>query len=336
MKHALLLALLTSCGLSPSSHLADPNDPIDPAGPAPEAPPLVAAGPYQVTSRIDLTVEAVLPAQLEAAVVTLRALSTNPAHALLEAADEAGVPAIGTLQAALPGPLEDRLEGWINDEIAGVQIDGVPVTVYAGRIAALADTALTHVAVDSELTIQGATARHRLTALDLTPAGVPVVLAVGTLAGDLLAQDTTAVSGRRGALALGEQHFGLDYGEYVWQGIDAASGGIRNRLGTAINCPAVAHRVAGKCALGVCVGHEAELTAICDGGLDAIVDLAHDRVAEFRLEVLHLAGGHATLVDDDRDGIADRIADGTWQAELDLGQGLRHTPATFTGALAAR
>jgi hypothetical protein len=50
-----------------------------------------------------------------------------------------------------------------------------------------------------------------------------------------------------------------------------------------------------------------------------------------RLEILHLAGGAATLADDDRDGIADRLTAGTWQAELDLGAGLRHAPATFTG-----
>jgi hypothetical protein len=67
------------------------------------------------------------------------------------------------------------------------------------------------------------------------------------------------------------------------------------------------------------------------GGLDAIVTFAHDRMAVMRLEALHLASGQATLVDDDGVGVGDRITGGTWQAELNLGLGLRHTPASFIG-----
>lgn len=334
MKHALVLCLISGCGaLAPGSN--DGPDPGEPGSPGPAGQRPVAAGVYQVVSRVDLTVEAVLPEQAEQAVSTLRALSTNPAHALLATADEAGVPAVAELYGVLPGPLKNQLEGWINDRIARVQIDGKPVTDYAGQIAALADTALTHFALDSELTIDAGSASHRLIALDLSPSGAPVTLPIGGLAGELLTQDTTAALGDRGALTLGEQHFGLDYGEYIWQGIEAVArarvgGGLREVLGDAIDCPQLARDVAHDCVLGVCVGHEAELTEICEGGLDAICDLAHGRIADFRLEVLHLAGGAAVLVDDDRDGIADRMTGGTWQAELDLGQGLRHAPATFT------
>jgi hypothetical protein len=35
-------------------------------------------------------------------------------------------------------------------------------------------------------------------------------------------------------------------------------------------------------------------------------------------------------VDDDGDGVADRIVDGAWDAQMNLGLGLRHAPATFT------
>ncbi|HET9621276.1 MAG TPA: hypothetical protein VFP84_07920 [Kofleriaceae bacterium] len=58
--------------------------------------------------------------------------------------------------------------------------------------------------------------------------------------------------------------------------------------------------------LGVCVGPEAELSAICTGGLDAAVDLVHRRLAAFRLDVFHVASGHATLVDLDGDSSAIR------------------------------
>lgn len=330
MKSLLALCLIAGCGVSPGAR--DPaEDPGTPGTPQP-----VGDAPYQLVSRVDLTAEAVLPESAELVVATLRELSTDPARALIDAADEAGVPAVGELYDLLPGPLADQLAGWIDDEIAKVRIDGEPVTAYAARLAGLADTALAQVAVDSELTIRAGAARHQLTALDLTPAGLAIRIPLGGLPGDLLDQDTSAAVGARGELALGEQHFGLDYGAYAWQALEAASraehgAGIRDRLGSAIDCAAIARSVADRCVLGVCVGHDDLLASLCEGGLDAIVDLARDRMAQIRFEALHLAGGQATLVDDDGDGLAERITDGTWQAELDLGQGLRRGPATFTG-----
>lgn len=334
MKHVLALALICGCGVLPGG--SDGDDGGD-SGVAPETSQPTAEGTYRLVSRIDLTVEAVLPEPAERAVVVLRELSTDPAHALIAAADEAGVPAVGELYGALPGPLADAIEGWINDEIAKIEVDGVPVTAYAGRIAELAETALGQIAIASELAIGDGRASHRLTALDLTPLGAGVQLPLDGLPGDLRTSDAGVELGRGGRLRLGEQHFGLAYGAYAWQALEAASiaeygRGIRDQLGRAVDCAAVARGVAGKCLLGACVGHEALLAELCAAGCDAVVERARDRMAEIRFEVLHLASGEATLVDADGDGIADRITAGTWQAELDLGQGLRRAPATFTGA----
>jgi hypothetical protein len=105
---------------------------------------------------------------------------------------------------------------------------------------------------------------------------------------------------------------------------------IHDTLSKALNCPHLAAAVANNCILGVCVGHTSELTSVCQGGLDALVDGLHDQLASLRFDVLHFAAGQARLVDDDHDGVADRIVDGTWTAEMNLGMGLRHTPATFT------
>jgi hypothetical protein len=332
MNRLLALCLIAGCGVSASG----PGGTDEPIG-TPEDPVPAKTGPYQLVNRVDVTVEAVLPAQAELIVSTLRALSTNPAHALITIADQAGVPAVAVLYGLIPGVIKDHLEGWINDEIAKVKINGKPITAYAGQIAALADTALTHFAVDSELTVHGVTATHRITALDLAPTGLAVKLPIDGLAGDLLTQEPDLFVARAGAVMLGEQHFGLNYGEYAWQGLEAASralfgDGIRASLGHAINCPTIARSVADKCVVTVCVGHQAELTSICEGGLDAIVDFAHARMAALRLEALHLAAGQATLVDDDGDGVGDRLTGGTWQAEMNLGLGLRHTTASFTGA----
>jgi len=329
MRIAILGSLFAlGCGVSSTGDGSELGTPENPA-PA-------KTGPYALTNTIDFTVEAILPPQAELIVKTLREFSTNPAHALIIAAQAAGVPAIDILYNALPGVLKDRIEGWIADELAKIQIAGVPITEYAGQIAGFADTALTRFAVDSELAIDGDAATHRLTALDLSPTGLDVRVAIGGLAGDVLTQTPEITVVEAGALSIGEQHFGLNYGEYAWQGIEAASGvlfggGVRETLGGAVSCPKLAHAIATKCVLGVCVGHEAELTAVCEGGLDAVVDFAHDQLAKLRLVALHLLAGSATLVDDDGDGVADRIVDGTWQAELNLGAGLRHAPATFDG-----
>src|SRR5690606_7179413 len=106
---------------------------------------------------------------------------------------------------------------------------------------------------------------------DLSPAGIDVRIPIGGLAADVLTQMPTVAVGEGGAFTLGDQRFGLEYGEYAWQGInlgvEAVFGGdIRTSLGTLINCGALAKSIAQKCALGVCVGHETELNAICEGG----------------------------------------------------------------------
>ncbi len=332
MRIALLASLLAvGCGTSPSGVDENGNPVGTPENPVPKT------GPYAVRNTVDFTVEAILPPQAELVVATLRDFSTNPAHALVSIADKAGVPAVGTLYGALPDAITDRLEGFINDEIAKIKINGKPLTEYAGDMAQLAEIALTQFAVDSELDMQGDTATHHLTALDLHPAGLDVRLPIGGLAGDILTQTPDMTLDEGGALAFGEQHFGLNYGEYAWQGIEAASTaafgqGVRATLGTAMNCPQLAKTISDKCVAFVCVGHETELRSICEGGLDAIVDFAHDRMAALRLEALHFASGTARLIDEDGDGIGDRVEGGVWQAELNIGLGLRYAPATFEGS----
>lgn len=333
----LTASLLVGCGAS------GPEQSGDPLLGTPENPRPVERGAYQLQTTVDFTVEAILPAQVEAAVVTLRSFSTDPAHALLDLAEQRGVPAVGTIRDALPGVLEDKLEGWINDEIEKVKLAGKPITEYAGEIAMLAEIALTQFAVESELAIERrhhrAVATHRLIALDLRPTGLDLRVPIEGLAGDILTQTPSLDVAAAGALSIGEQRFGLPYGEFAWRGVEAAStaafgGGVRASLGAALDCAELAGRIADRCVLGVCVGHATELRTICELGLDAVVDFAHEKFAAMRLDVLHFASGAARLVDDDGDGVGDRIVDGKWDAELDLGLGLRRAPAVFLGSRA--
>jgi hypothetical protein len=324
MKILFAFSLLAGCALpqtSDSSGGGDGNDGTSPAA-------VVASGTYQVRSQIDLTVEAVLPAPAEELVVTLRDFSVHPGHTLIDLADQAGVPAVSELRSLLPDVLESRLDGWLDDEIGKLRIDGVPVTQLAAQAAALAETALTQLELDSEL--DGGQATHRLTAIDFTPAGLAARLA--------LAPEISAVApmtSRAGQLSIGDHRFGLAYGAYLWRAVDAEiaaqfGGGIRATLGSAVDCPRLAQTIANKCVLGVCVGHASQLTELCERGLDEVVGIAQDKIADLRFDVLHFAAGSARLVDTSGDGVADALAGGVWTAEINAGQGLRHTPATFT------
>lgn len=294
----------------------------------------VATGAYQVRSDIDLTVEALLPQPAADMVVTLRSFSTDPADTLFGLAESAGVPAVGTIRDALPSYLEDKLYGWIDAEIAKVKVAGVPVTQIAGGIAAMAETALTQFALDSELTIDSGTATHTLKTIDFTPAGLDSTYSLESLP-DVIGSATTTCSSKSTTLSIGDHTYGLPYGELAWTAVNDAMTAqygmdIRATLGAAVNCPAIAATVASKCVLGVCVGHATELTAICERGLDEVVDRAHAQFSAMKFEALHLAAGTAMLVDADKDGTAERLANGVWTAELNAGQGLRHVPATFT------
>jgi hypothetical protein len=328
---AASLFTTAACGTAPG------EDGENDDGGTPENPVPAKSGPYTVQTSVDFTVEAVLPPQIETAVQLLRLFSTNPARAIFDLAELKGVPAVGVIRDVLPGVLEDKIEGWINDEIAKVRINGKPITAYAGELAAYAEIALSEFAVESTLTIEGSSSSHTLTALDLRPTGIDFRLPIGGLAGDVLTQTPTLAVTEGGFVGFSEQHFGLNYGEYAWQGMEYAStklfgDGIRATLGKAINCAGLAKTISDKCVLNACVGHETELKSICNGGLDALVDFTHDRIAAQRLEAFHLASGTARLVDDDGDGYGDRIVDGVWQAELNLGLGLRKAPATFEGS----
>lgn len=326
MKLAILFASLTACVPLASDDPASP----DPAQPAVDP---VPDGTYSLRSEYDVTAEAVLPEPAYELVITLRSFSTAPGATLLDVAEDAGVPAVGTIRDALPSTLENKLVGWIDDQLAKLTIDGVPVTQIANELAALAETVLTRFAIDSELTIDGTTATHRLERIDFAPAGVDVSLSLADLPSELSTR-TASCTVDHATLSIGDHGYGLPFGLHAWAAFETAvvdrfGKSPRALLGDAIDCPAVADAVAGKCVLALCVGHRAELTAICERGLDEVVGAVQRRIEGLAFEAIHLQQGRATLVDADRDGRFDTIPGGTWTAQIDASQGLRPVPATF-------
>ncbi len=331
-----LLSTASGCVLPPAGDGTPGDDTVDPPPPPPPPAGAAARGEYKVRSVFDITAAAVLPEPAYQMVETLHDFSAAPAHTLFDLAEAAGVPAVAELRSALPDSLESRLEGWLDDQIEAVTINGVPVTQVAGELAGLAETALTQFAVESTLDVAGARATHRLTKLDFAPAGLDAALPLDDLPGDVIAAQTTAACAD-GALALGDHRFGLPYGRYAWQAIDAAvvaqyGAPMRALLGAAVNCPAIADTIASKCIFGVCVGHEAQLLELCERGLDEVVGRARAKMEALRFDAIRLEAGTATLAGVAADGTATRLEGGVWTAQIDASQGLRTVPAAFTAA----
>jgi hypothetical protein len=291
---------------------------------------------YNVASRINFTSQ--MP-QVQTVLADLRAFATDPAHALIT--QGAPLPAFTELYAALSTSLKDRLEGWINTEIDKVRIGGKTVRAYATEMATVAETSLTQFTLRSSLTMSPLGVMHSLTEINFTPVALDIVVPIGGLKADTLTQRTSLAVTEGGALELGEQKFGLGFGNHAWQAINLASttlsgGDLRASLVTALDCRAIANTVATKCYGTACVGHPAQLQAVCEGVTDGIFAKLRERIPAFKLDVYKFVEGTARLVDDNGDGMADRIVDGTWDTEIDFGQGPLAVTATFTARAAPR
>lgn len=316
---------------------------IDRVGRPPVVAPLATDGSYRLDTELDVEAGALLPATAHDAMLALEGLRDHPSQTLFALADDAGVPAVGTLRDALPSTLESRLDGWIDTRIRSVTTgDGTLAQVLDGLLGiGRADVA--EVRLQSRLTLAGGAGTHRLDTVELTALDRSLAYDVAPLAGagfelEVPVATTVRPDGVAATLALGGHGFGLPYGKLAWRAFDdlvkARYGGrdLRAVLGDQLDCAGMAASVANQCVLSLCVGHASELRAICEGGLDRAVAQLRTRVEAATVEPIALDAGAATLVDGDDDRTSSAIAAGTWTARLDLGQGLRPAPATFSGA----
>lgn len=247
---------------------------------------------------------------------------------------------MGTIRDAMPSALESRLYGWIDGYIQGVTTGDGTVAQVLDTVLGVCHADVAEVRLGSQLTLTGGAATHRLDTVELEVMGQALAYDVAPLAGigAELEVDVAATCAADGALTIGAHGFGLPYGKIAWRAtedlIEARYGrDLRTVLGAQINCPAMAAVVANKCVWGQCVGHQAELTEICEAGLDRAVAELRSRVEAATVQPIALDGGTAHLADGHiTDGIATDVTGGVWNARLDLGQGLRPAPATFSGA----
>ena len=290
--------------------------------------PLPGDGAYVVKSRFAIPLG--VP-DVATAIGDLRAFSQHGGQVLLDRST--GTAARQALD-ALPTSLKTNLASWIDLELDKLKIGTVTVRQAAAQVATIADSVTTEFTLESSLTISPTGATHALRDLNFTPASLDVVIPIGGLAADKITQHTTATVGEAGALELGDQKFALGFGNHAWHAINLATtrlyGGDTTIL-SSINCDAVAQKVAARCVSGTCVGHTAELLAVCQQGMTSLVDRLREELAPIELDTFRLVRGSATLVDKvGIDGIADIITNGTWQTETDAGMGVRTTQVTFT------
>ena len=286
--------------------------------------PIPSNDSYRVESRVQIAIE--MPA-VTAAIAHVRAFSQAGAHTLLTSTGSA--PA---WIAALPTTLRTGLEGYIDSELDKVKFQTKTLRQVAGEIANISDTVVSTFTIDSSLWITPTSVQHSLSDLNFTPSSIDIVIPIGGLKADGIMQRPTVSVGAGGALELGDHQFSLAFGNHAWQAINLASttlfgGDIAIIAG--IDCGAVSRAVAAKCVSGSCVGHASELENVCKSGLAALVDDLRAQITPIKLDVVRFASGNARLVDDGFDGVADRIVDGTWDAETDVGQGARKATATF-------
>lgn len=274
---------------------------------------------YAVSSQVGSS-EAPIPTAVLAVGARLRAFAAAPADTLLAVAGSASMPELAQLYAELPSTLSTRLRGWIDVELDKLRVGTVTLRKYATDVSSFAESTLTHYSIDSTLKFSPTATSHSLRALRFRIIGLDVVVPIGGLKADVIAQKPTVSVAEAGAVTFGEQTFGLAFGSHAWHAINLASTQqygteVVAALSQSVNCRLVALTVATKCYSTSCVGHASQLEAVCQKAFQLMVTELSTRVGEQGLDELHVASGTARLIDSNIDGLADTI-EGAWNVDL--------------------
>jgi len=297
-----------------------------PAGLGTPTDPLPSLNAYAVESHVTIALGA---ADVDSAIAQLTAFSQHGGTTLL--AQSTDTPS-GQALAALPATLRSNLDGWIDVELDKQTLGTVTARKAIGDIATMAQTVTTGFILESTLMITPNGASHTLKDLNFKPDSLDVVVPIGGLMQDKIEQQPTAQVGKGGALALGDHHFALALGSHAWQGLGIA---VQTKYGgdmsivQNLDCKAIAQAVAARCISGSCVGHASDLVTVCQAGMAALVDRLRDGLTPIVLDTLRFVDGNAHLVDDDQNGVAEKI-DGTWDVQTDVGTGAHPAQFAFT------
>lgn len=329
MRRVLVLLVLAACSTTEETEPSYGDGVGTPENPIPQD-----GVPYTVHTQTSAP-SASLQAEATTITATVRQFAQAPSHTMLGIAKQAAPEELATLD-ALSSTLRTRLEGWMDSAIDTVPVDGMRARQVASELADMAQATITQFSLESTLSFSPAKTTHTLTALSFRLSGFDVVVPVGGLSGDATAQHAALTVGEAGALTFGDQTFGVDFGPHAWHGINLGittllGTGVDTALSNAANCQAVAQAVALKCVSGVCVGHAAELASLCERSITSMVSAFGSNVTTVDISAIRFTSGTAHLVDENHDGLANRIDSGTWTLDPGVGLGGAMFTATAPG-----
>jgi hypothetical protein len=303
------------------------------------------AGDLSVSSEFQVPAPAAATGRLADTLGLVHSLVVNPGAAILQFADEAGVPEAATLRAVLPDALESKLADWMNAYLKAANVNGV---VPYDRLVWLDDTVrslLLNWELRSTLALPVGEAETH------TPISLVFLSPTGPIPLDPTDQITPGVgiiatlawpNGPSGAavMSISDHTMGLPFGRYALQALDGillAEYGTENvaaYLTSSVDCSAMAASVASRCISIVCVGHTTELVAICQGGLSEGAKQIENQIRGLDFKAIHFQSGTATAVGSTvslpNNGTS--LTDGVWAATIDFGDGPQPATATFTAS----
>ena len=320
-----LLAGVAACDLAqPTDDVVEPPVGYGPGLGTTENPIPRDGVTYAARSRIAPDTGDAIRPDVASVVATLRAFSQAPAQTLITIAAGANLPELDQLYSELPAALESQLVGWIDAELDTVKIGGSGMRHYATALSGYAEIAMTRFVLDSTMSFTPTRATHTVTSIGFELGDVNVVVPIGGLKADAINQQVPVTVAERGLITFGDHQFGLAFGEHVWQGLNLASQtafgfDVRSSFDDTIDCVQLSQVVASKCIDTECVGHQPALQTLCEQSLDRLVLDLSQQVNAFDADLVRYVAGSARLVDEDGDGLANRIADGVWDSELVVG-----------------
>ena len=311
----------------------------------PSLTPAIFAGALSVSSQFQVPAPAAATGQLADTLGLVHSLVENPGAAILQFADDAGVPEAATLRAVLPDALESRLADWMNSYLKTANVNGV---APYDRLVWLDDTVrslLLNWELRSTLALPvGGSGTH-------TPISLVFLGPTGPIPLDPTDQITPGVgiiatlswpngSSSAAVMSISDHTMGLPFGRYALQALNGillaeyGSENVEAYLMSSVDCSAMAASVASRCISIVCVGHAAELVAVCQGGLSEGARQIENQIRGLDFKAIHFQNGTATAVGSTvpLPNNATALTNGVWAASIDFGDGPQPATATFTAS----
>ena len=275
----------------------------------------------------------------------MHSLVENPGAAILQFADDAGVPAAAALRAALPDALESRLADWMNSYLETATVNGVSPYDHFVWLDNTVQSLLLNWELQSRLVlpVDRPGTHTPVSFLFVSPAGpIPLDPTAPVSPGVGVTATVSWPSGPDGAavMTISDHTMGLPFGRYAPQALNAilladyGAEDVAAYLANAVDCSAMGDSVASHCVSIVCVGHPAEVAAICQGGLAEGASQIENQILGLDFRAIHFERGTAIAVGStvSRPQNAASLDGGVWTSTIDFGDGPQPATATFTAS----